>query len=75
MRRVPGAHPHESLDLACSEEVLALVGRASAERALERLEVRLHICHARPGADRLLDALGDLVRRAQVEIGWELEVQ
>ena len=35
----------------------------------------LHLRHPRPRADRALDALGDLVRGAEVEVGGELQVQ
>jgi hypothetical protein len=35
----------------------------------------LHIGHARPGADGPLDALGDLMRGPQIEIGRKLQMQ
>ena len=69
------AFAHESPDLAPGGPVGVRVGGALCERALERLQVGLHVLDAGPRADRLLDALGDLVRRAEVEVGGELQVQ
>ena len=80
MRSYPqrfGARPREDypLDLPRGVQVRIRVGRARAERALQGLEVRLHLAHAGAGADRLLDPPGDRERRLQVEVGGELQMQ
>ena len=55
--------------------LVALVGWRALQRALERLEVRLHRPPPPAARNRALDALGDLVRLAQIQLGGELQVQ
>ena len=58
-----------------SSGAVAVLGGAGGNGLLERLQVRVDVVDARLVAEGGLDALGDVVRLADRDVGGELEVQ
>jgi hypothetical protein len=72
---VRGAHELADAPALRLVGVAAVLVGAGGDGLLERLEMRVHVVHARLVAQGGLHALGDVVRLAIETSGGELEVQ